>query len=79
MWYIHGMVRGGKVWQGVVRYATKKKKSSRCIFCPCRASAAGVLPLQGRTASTLSPYKFTTNTNTNVNTNKYKCPCREGL
>ena len=76
----HIMVWEGSVWQGVgVRYATKKKKSSRCIFCSCRASAAGVLPLQGRTASTLSPYKFTTNTNTNVNTNKYKCPCREGL
>ena len=59
---------GGSVWQGLVRYATKKKKSSRCIFHSCRASAAGVLPLQGRTASTLSPYNFTTNTGTNIKT-----------
>ena len=59
----------GSVWQGLVRYATKKKKSSRCIFCPCRASAAGVLPLQGRTASKLSPYKLITHTDNNVNTN----------
>ena len=52
------MIRGfGSVWWGLVRYATeeKKKKSSRCIFNSCRASAAGVLPLQGRTTSKLSP------------------------
>ena len=76
------MIRGfGSVWWGLVRYATeeKKKKSSRCIFNPCRASAAGVLPLQGRTTSQLSPYKLTTKTDTNVlthtdtNTNLYKC------
>ena len=63
------MIRGfGSVWWGLLRYATeeKKKKSSRCIFNPCRASAAGVLPLQGRTTSKLSPYKFTTNTETNI-------------
>ena len=74
----------GSVWQGLVRYATKKKKSSRCIFSPCRASAAGVLLLQRRTTSKLSPYKFTTNTDTNIEAqiqiqilkHKYRYKCK---